>query len=89
MELCALNLHDYIYHTPEYSHRASALLNEPIFVLDNATAHLKLLNIWTIMNHIAEGLEFIHENHFIHRDLKPLNSNLIGDLANGSTLFKS
>lgn len=30
--------------------------------------------IWTIMFHIARGVEFIHLHNEIHRDLKPRNS---------------
>lgn len=75
MELCALNLDDYIYRKQEYSHHAPELANEPAFVVENSSAHLKLRNIWTIIDHVALGLEFIHEKHYIHRDLKPMNGN--------------
>jgi serine/threonine protein kinase len=76
MELCALNLHDYIYRTQEYTRRASVLSNNHTFVIEDASTHLKLINIWTIMDHVAQGLQFIHEKNYIHRDLKPLNSKL-------------
>ena len=75
MELCNLNLHDYIYRTEEYSRHASAFSNNLTFVVEDSSPQLKLVNIWTIIDHIAQGLEFIHEKHYIHRDLKPLNSN--------------
>ena len=52
------------------------LSNDPTFVVEDSLTHLKLLNIWTIIDHVAQGLEFIHENNYVHRDLKPLNSNL-------------
>ena len=79
MELCVLNLHDYIYRTENYLRHASALLNEPTFVVEDSSMHSKLINIWTIIDHVAQGLEFIHQKHYIHRDLKPRNSTFISD----------
>ena len=55
MELCALNLDDYIYRKQEYSHRASELANEPTFVVETSSAHSKLRNIWTIITHVHRG----------------------------------
>src|SRR5215472_8148461 len=60
MELCALNLDDYIYRKQEYSRHAFELANEPTFVVENASVHSKLRNLWIIIDHIAQGLEFIH-----------------------------
>ena len=74
MELCTLNLHDYIYRTEEYSRHASVLSNDLTFVVEDSWTYLKLINIWTIMDHVAQGLQFIHEKNYIHRDLKPMNS---------------
>lgn len=74
MYLCALNLDDYIYRKNEYPPRAFALLNEPSFVVESSSTRSKLRNIWTIIDNIAQGLEFMHEKHYIHRDLKPMNS---------------
>lgn len=89
MELCNLNLHDYIYRTQEYSQYASSFSNDSTFVVEDASTHLKLVNIWTIIDHVAQGLEFIHEKHYIHRDLKPVNSNLNNDsFTYISTVFK-
>ena len=73
MELCALNLDDYIYYKQEYSLRASELADEPTFVVESSSPHSKLRNIWTIIDHVGHGLEFIHEKHYVHRDLKPMN----------------
>jgi serine/threonine protein kinase len=76
MELCDLTLQDYIHNRasfigqhPDFSNHA------PTFVSDNCSAHLNLLNIWTIIHHVAKGLEFIHQEHYTHRDIKPLNGN--------------
>jgi hypothetical protein len=64
MELCTLNLHNYIYRTLEYIRHASVLSNDRTFVIEDTSTHLKLINIWTIMDHVAQGLEFIHKNHY-------------------------
>ena len=47
------------------------------FVHRPCSAHQKLLNIWTIMSHIAEGLKFMHENTLVHRDLNPRNCGVL------------
>lgn len=62
MELCNLNLEDYNksnWTRIQYAHRI------PIGSLE--------LEIWNIMMQIANGLMFIHEQHEVHRDLKPRN----------------
>jgi serine/threonine protein kinase len=76
MELCTLNLHDYIYHTREYSCHAFALSNdsESAFLMEDSPTESKSINIWTIIDHVAQGLEFLHKGHYVHRDLKPPNS---------------
>jgi serine/threonine protein kinase len=73
MELCDSNLHDYVYQgrsinwmTPES--------NEPTFVDRNAPLPDKMLNVWTIMRHVCQGVEYIHRHNQVHRDLKPQNS---------------
>src|SRR5208282_2901750 len=45
MELCALNLHDYIYRTEEYSRHASSFSNDLTFIIKDSSPHLKLINI--------------------------------------------
>jgi serine/threonine protein kinase len=74
MELCSLTLQDYINKTATFVQQSPNLLNYPTFVIDNCSIHLQILNVWTIINHIARGLEFIHGEHYAHRDLKPANS---------------
>lgn len=89
IELCTLNLQDYIYRTEEYSRHTSGFSNDPTFVVEDSSTHLKLINIWTIINHVAQGLEFIHENHYVHRGLKPLNSNVNGSPLLTLVLYSS
>jgi serine/threonine protein kinase len=67
MELCAVNLEQYIHGRPV------EMLHEPVFVSDDCSGHIRLLNVWTIGTHITQGLMFIHERNFTHRDLKPAN----------------
>jgi serine/threonine protein kinase len=69
MELCDLSLHEYIHRDPESSVPESI----PYFIQD-APSSVKVLQIWNIMKHILSGVEFIHNNREIHRDLKPQNS---------------
>lgn len=77
MELCDLTLHEYINNRSIFVQQRSDFLNPPIFVSDDCSMHLNLLNIWTIITHIAQGLEFIHRERYSHRDLKPPNSKWI------------
>jgi serine/threonine protein kinase len=74
MELCGLALDDYIHDRTRFVEQSPNFLNHPTFVSDNCSIHLHLLNVWTIIDHIAQGLEFIHREHYAHRDLKPANS---------------
>jgi serine/threonine protein kinase len=75
MELCDFNLEDYI------NGRFSIGLVQPTAVLDGNKitdlqqneALLKQQNVWFAMMHISEGLLFLHERNFVHRDLKPKN----------------
>jgi len=60
MELCDLNLDDYIHREP------SANLSE-------LTGSASPLQIWVVMSHIAVGLEYIHRKGHVHRDIKPAN----------------
>lgn len=67
MELCDVSLHEYIYfERPE-------LPENPAFISNFALLPMKMLNIWTIMIQITQGLVFIHTHKQVHRDLKPRN----------------
>jgi serine/threonine protein kinase len=69
MELCDLNLHDYIYRETPPNPSESL----PFFVKD-APASSKALQIWNVMKQIASGVKYVHSHGTVHRDLKPANS---------------
>ena len=67
MELCDLNLEDYIKRTPE--------LQRVPFMTAELPSRLRMVMIWHIMNDVLNGLVFIHAASCVHRDIKPRNSN--------------
>src|SRR5271163_1839091 len=68
MELCSINLATYIYSETQVE-------GVPYFIKD-APPSVKLIQIWNIMRQVANGVEFIHSQKEVHRDIKPHNSNL-------------
>lgn len=86
MELCDFNLHDYIYGDrtkllkclrpfPKRDILDTVLVRQDDFVC------VKVMNVYTIMTHIVNGLEYIHSCGQVHRDLKPKNSMASVDVA--------
>jgi serine/threonine protein kinase len=77
MELCDLDLHDYIYNpTACLPTILSTKENDDfVFVPDRAAASVlvQIRNIWVISSQLASGLAFIHDKGIAHRDLKPRN----------------
>jgi ankyrin repeat protein len=77
MELCALNLDDYIHRETPPNPSESL----PFFIKD-APGSLKAQQIWNIMTQIASGVKHIHSHGAVHRDLKPANSIFLKIIAN-------
>jgi serine/threonine protein kinase len=68
MELCDLNLQEYI----DCSTSPNPSVSIPFFV-KNAPPPMKAQQIWNVMRQIASGLKYLHTLHLVHRDLKPAN----------------
>ena len=68
MELCDLNLADYIY-SGDPGHGLP-------FYNKAATPPLRAQQIWYILIHIARGAKFMHSIGVVHRDLKPANGKI-------------
>jgi len=76
MELRDLTLYDYIlYLDGKMSSPPFEIIRQLslVFVEKNCVPILKIQNIWTIGTHIARGLDFMHGQGQVHRDLKPQN----------------
>lgn len=80
MELCQIDLHDYIYG--DRVHVMSLLEDDLsgeniVFVCQDSTSLQKFRNTFAIMTHIANGLGHMHSHSLVHRDLKPRNGNFL------------
>jgi len=81
MELCDFSLYDYIkYHNTDPSAGAAEIplipILSPAIVQKDCSVIERMKNLFTIVVHIARGLEFMHANiSHAHRDLKPGNGN--------------
>lgn len=73
MEFCDLTLADYISGDRESVAKTEQLVASDGFITRTENV-LRWHDLVRIMQDIANGLEFIHSNNEIHRDLKPNNS---------------
>lgn len=78
MELCVLNLVDYLGNFDRsivLSNEEAIQMCRPVFIQRELEGKEEQANIWIIMSHMALGLEFLHNQKYAHRDLKPNNGN--------------
>lgn len=68
MELCALNLEEFIRGGVRNAFGSSRYLD-----LGYNNEELECFTLHSVMDHIASGLKFIHSRDKMHRDLKPRN----------------
>jgi serine/threonine protein kinase len=66
MELCDMNLSDYIYGTQDESSAAT-------YFIKDQPPPMKSQQIWNVMLKITKGVEFLHAKNMVHRDLKPVS----------------
>jgi len=70
MELCAFSLHDFIHSTSNINSRHTT----HITAINSSFSHSKSAGVWNIMRQVACGIEFIHRQLEIHRNLTASNS---------------
>lgn len=80
MDLCESNLHGYIYGKRMLQTEGCECtdlngISTPVYVPRGSGVYVELRNIWTIMTHISNGVNFLHDHDQVHRDLKPPNGN--------------
>lgn len=74
MDVFDFNLRDYIRGTIVSTHsQFSSFLR--------GAGSASSLQIWTVMSHIAAGVEYIHQKGNIHRDIKPANGCIVRENA--------
>jgi serine/threonine protein kinase len=80
MEYCDFTLEDYIkYHRDEFDLSIAietVPVSNPVIIAKNCSALARVENTWTIGGHIALGLEYMHANGIVHKELKPSHGTL-------------
>jgi serine/threonine protein kinase len=74
MELCDLDLYNYIYQTVQWTTICSR--ERSTYFVATMSTDRRFRNIWSIMEQATRGVAFIHKQGEVHRDLKPTNSNI-------------
>jgi serine/threonine protein kinase len=78
MELCNLDLNDYIHGVRRFNVESNIQgSSDLVLVRKDCTVQSRMRNVFTIMSHISKGLKFMHERKYVHRDLKPHNGILL------------
>jgi len=73
MELCDITLADYIV-SDRWLYSADEKLDRSVAKMTNKERQLEeSQQLWKIIIDVVSGLEFLHENNTVHRDLKPNN----------------
>ena len=90
MELADFSLKDYIDDLYGKTNSANFAVpsvppSPPVLVQKNSLIIDRLHNVCTISSHILSGLEFLHEQNQVHRDVKPDN----GTVHNHSSVDSS
>jgi serine/threonine protein kinase len=65
MELCEFTLTEYIYYEKT---------NDGLPCFNSLESKSRVQRIWDTMMQISDGVKFIHDKRYVHRDLKPNNS---------------
>jgi serine/threonine protein kinase len=67
MELCVLNLEEYVKQNLRSEFGVDNFYNP------SYKGELGFLSLWSITDQIAAALEFLHTQRELHRDVKPTN----------------
>ena len=72
MELCDINLEQYIYRKQEWNALRILSPDSKYFTIESNSI-LKFMEILAIGEQIVSGIAHIHDVEEVHRDLKPTN----------------
>lgn len=73
MELCNSNLDKYIHDERSDDAVMTRNTKTAVYVSKDSEILIKMRNIWTMMSHVSQGLQFMHLHGQVHRDLRPRN----------------